>query len=315
MNEDIFNNKRLDPMLIKDEVEPFDDIDYIYELKLDGTRCLAYLDEHETDLRNKRYVYLTPIFPELKEIHKQVKNRCILDGELIVQGKDGKPIFSEMQRRCLMSNPIKVSIASKKLPATFVAYDIIYRDNELLTDLPLTERKKILEDTIIENDRISVSRFIEEQGISMFELTTKQNLEGIVAKKKDSKYYFGKRTKDWVKIKNMCDDDFIIVGYMLKKDYHRTLVLAQLNDNKEFIYKGHVSGISKEVFERVSSTDKGRNPFLYEIHDSNKDVTWIKPELVGKVEYMHKTERGFLRQPVFRGLRDDKEIEDCITKE
>jgi len=311
---DMFANKRIDPMLIKNEAAPFNDINYIYELKLDGTRCLAYLDNESTDLRNKRYVHLTPIFPELQDIHRQAKEKCILDGELIVQGSDGKPNFADIQRRCLMSNAIKINLASKKAPATFIAYDILYLNGDSLLELPLMERKALLQATVQENKRIAISRYISEHGIDLYELTVNQNLEGIVAKKKDSIYVPGKRSKAWIKIKNMCDDDYVIVGYLFK-ERGKTLILAQYNSQKQLIYKGHVTGISAETFKRVTEIDKYDCPLLPPIPDSNHNAIWIKPELVCKVEYMHKTANGGLRQPVFRGLRDDKLPGDCITKE
>ena len=142
---DLFDEKAIKPMLIKDMMNPFNLIDWIYELKLDGIRCIAYLNDFETDLRNKRNMNLLPRFPELEMIHKQVKNKCVLDGELIIL-KDGVPDFYELQRRTLLIDTFKIKLANNKYPASFVAYDIIYYNNEATTDLPLIERKKILQE-------------------------------------------------------------------------------------------------------------------------------------------------------------------------
>lgn len=112
---DLFEQKGIKPMLIGLEGEAFDSPDYLYELKLDGERCVAYLDPRSgTELRNKRDLKMLPKVPELSEIHKQVRCRCILDGELAVI-KDGRPDFYEIQRRSLMSNPLKIKLASKKI--------------------------------------------------------------------------------------------------------------------------------------------------------------------------------------------------------
>ena len=137
--------------------------------------------------------------PELSEIHKYVNCRCILDGELAVI-KDGKPDFYEIQRRSLMTNPTKIEIASKKYPACFTAFDILYYKDHSVNNLPLTKRKELLIQAVTcESDRFAVSRVIENNGIAFYNLTKEQNLEGIVAKRKDSLYYFDKRTKDWIK--------------------------------------------------------------------------------------------------------------------
>ena len=133
---DIYDAKNIKPMLIANMIEPFDDPDYLYELKLDGERCIAYLDKAETELRNKRNIRMLPKFPELSGIHKQSKVKSILDGELIVV-KSGKPDFSEVQRRSITSNQFKRNILSKQIPASFIAYDILYYKEKQVTELPL----------------------------------------------------------------------------------------------------------------------------------------------------------------------------------
>ena len=158
---DLFESKFIKPMLIGEMAEAFDSADYIYELKLDGERCIAYLDPKiGTDLRNKRNVKMLPKVPELSDIHKQVKCRCILDGELIVI-KDGKPDFFEIQRRSLTSNSFKIYLHSAKLPASFIAFDILYYNDHKTHSLPLMERKKLLEELIQDNERLSVSRYTQ----------------------------------------------------------------------------------------------------------------------------------------------------------
>lgn len=123
---DLFDKKDIKPMLIGEMTDAFDSPDFIYELKLDGERCLAYLDpKGSTELRNKRNVKMLLKVPELSEIHRQVKCRCILDGELIVI-KNGKPDFFEIQRRSLTSNEFKIHLQTQKYPASFTAFDILY---------------------------------------------------------------------------------------------------------------------------------------------------------------------------------------------
>lgn len=307
---DIFDTKGIKPMLIKDQEPVFDSIDYIYEIKLDGIRCIAYMDSNGTDLRNKRDKMLLPHVPELKDINRQVNQKCILDGELFIL-KDGKTDFYEIQRRALMTDQFKIKLASIKLPASFVAYDLIYLNDRLIIDLPLIERKKLLEELIIENDRISISRYVDEHGIRLFDLAKQQELEGIVAKKKDSKYYFDKRTPDWIKCKVMDSKDCIICGYIKKKNNMTSLILGQYDSSHNLIYKGHVTlGVSLRILNQYKYKIVDNSPFGY-APAGNAEAIWIEPKLVCIVESM-PTDKESFRQPVFKGIRDDKLPEECI---
>lgn len=308
---DIWETKNIRPMLIGTEGQPFDSDEYIYELKLDGERCITYLDRDKTILKNKRNILMLPKVPELAEIHKNVNVRCILDGELAVI-KDGRPDFFEIQKRSMMSNPVKIDMAAKKYPACFTAFDILYFEDRQVTDLSLTERKELLQKAVIsENGRFAASRFIEKNGIKFYNLAEQQELEGIVAKRKDSKYYFDKRTKDWIKIKHLQDDGFIVLGYVPKENSMNSIILGQYS-NGLLVYKGHVTlGVGGDPFRKIRALNKTSCPFS-EIPKGNENAVWVTPELVCTVKYMMKTESGGMRQPVFKGLREDKSPEECV---
>ena len=307
---DIFEAKSASPMLIAEQKEPFDSPGYLYELKLDGERCLAYLDTNGTVLQNKRKLILNPRYPELTGIHKAVKRRCILDGELAIL-KNGKPAFSEVQRRSLLSNPFRINLASKKFPACFTAFDILYVGDRQITDLPLLKRKNLLDKLVSENEQLAVSRYIVGRGTAFYDLTVKQDLEGIVAKRRDSLYVMGKRTKDWIKIKNLKDEDFVVCGYLEKGNNVVSVVLGQYREDS-LICKGHVTlGVSRESFQRIAAQKKLPAP-PFSVSKDDKHAVWLEPELVCTVKYMEKTKAGSLRQPVFKGLREDKRAEECI---
>ncbi len=271
-----------------------------------------YLSDEGTELRNKRNKRVIAIYPELKDINKQVNRRCILDGEIFVLS-NGKPDFFEVQRRSLMSNAMKISLAATKLPVCFTAFDVLYAGNEQITHLPLIERKTILNKLVTETPLFAVSRIIERNGIAFYEAAASQGLEGIVAKHKDSKYYFGKRTKEWIKIKNLCDEDFVVCGYYMKSDNVISVIIGAFVENR-LIYQGHVvMGVSRYDFQKMQAAPKAVNAF-YPDFPNFENAVWLKPSLVCKVSYMERTRQGGLRQPVFKGLRDDKIPAECMLK-
>ena len=302
---DLFHDKNISPMLLNEVKEPFDDKDYIYELKLDGIRCIAYLGK-DVVLQNKRFKDVSAIYPELSEMFKCVKKNTVLDGEIVVLS-NGKPDFYALQKRSLMTDKFRIKLAAKKNPVQFAAYDILYYDGKDLTDKPLMERKAILQEKVREGNGLSISRYIEEQGIAFFNLAKEQDLEGIVAKKKDGLYHIGKRTSDWIKIKVMQDEDLLILGYQPDEDgVPKDLILGYYDENGKLQCRGKVYlGVSKEERAFILKFEK-KNTVKRPWFEKYKNVVWLKPELVGTAHFMHETESGGMRQPVWKGLRDDK---------
>ena len=173
---DLFDKKDIKPMLIGSEKEANNDTDYINELKLDGIRCIAYLDKSNVDLRNKRNDKVLFRYPEISDINKQIKcEKLILDGELVIL-KDNKTDFYEMQKRSLMTDKFKIELKSKKYPVSFVAFDILYKDKQKLTHLELIQRKEILDSIIEENERLSVSRYINGNGLELYKLAEEKRI-------------------------------------------------------------------------------------------------------------------------------------------
>ena len=308
---DIFDSKGIKPMLIAEQVEPYDDTNSIFELKIDGIRCIAYCDSNGVDLRNKRDIKLLPRFPELRDIYKCCNAKCIIDGELNIL-INNKPDFYEVQKRTLLSDPFKMKLSYTKHPANFVVYDIIYYKDKQITEIPLIERKQILSDVITENNMLSVSRYIDTSGKMLFELAKQQELEGVVGKKKDGLYWFGKRTKDWNKVKVMADYEAIAIGYIPKPYNMTSLVLAKYDTNNNLVITNYVTlGVSlsklRQYGMKISHCPFNTVPKGYE------NAIWIEP-MVCTVEYMPSDKEG-LRQAVFKGIRDDKLPKECRVEE
>lgn len=177
---ELFEDRGVRPMLLTERSEPIESDGWLNELKLDGIRCIAYLRPGETDLRNKRNLRLLTCFPELADLHASVEGTCILDGELIIAGPGGKPDFEALQARGMMTDTVRIRLKSAQMPASFVTFDILYRNGEDLTRLPLIERKGILRETASDRGCLAVSRTIEGNAKALFDRTTEQGLEGIV---------------------------------------------------------------------------------------------------------------------------------------
>lgn len=197
---DKFKERSYSPMLMY-ETRPFNSDDYIYEIKFDGIRSFIYIDKDgKIEVRNKRNIDMTDIYPELQSIAKSVKDECVLDGELVCF-VEGKPDFYKMRKRSLMSDKFKIEIASKTAPITFVAFDVLYLNGRDLCSLQLLKRKELLSKTVKSSERIIVPDYIVGKGNELFALTVQTRIEGIIAKRIDSEYYSGKRTDVWQKIK------------------------------------------------------------------------------------------------------------------
>lgn len=297
---------KLSPMLFYEE-EVFDSKDYIYELKFDGLRCLAYLFENKTVLINKRGKDISFTYPEILNLHENAKSPCILDGEIVVM-KNNKPSFYVLQKRALLTNQFKIKLQVQKNPVTFIAYDIIYLDSELIIDLKLIERKRLLNENIKEDSKLVISRFIEEKGKDFFALAKREELEGIVAKEKKGKYFPGKRSRVWLKMKVYLEEDLVICGYTPSEYGMKDVIFGNYNENNE-LYKVAtiMSNKDKNIIMNYAKNNPGKALF------SDDNIVWMKPYLVGKVKYMMKTDNGNLRQAVFLGVRDDKVASDLIV--
>ncbi len=308
----MFRRFAASPMLIGRESEPFDDDLYIYELKLDGERCIAYLDRDTVELRNKRNNRLLAKFSELSDINAQVSARCILDGELTVF-KDGKPSFSSLLSRIMMSGRgLRAELSRDSLPACFTAFDILYYKDKDVTCRPLEDRKELLDRTVKrESERLAVSRSIRGRGVDFFALAAERGLEGIVAKRLGSVYRMGARTTDWIKIKVMQDDDFVVCGYIVGEGPLSTLVLGKYSP-QGLVYRGHVTvGAGSDSFKRAAQCERSDACPFASVPRGNDGAIWLRPSLVCTVKFMHRTSSGGMRQPVFKALRDDKRPEEC----
>lgn len=285
-------NKILRPMLLKEVDKPFNDNNYIYELKYDGIRTLMYVSSNAFKLITRNGNDVARIYPELKTVQNVVgKHKVIFDGE-IVAFKNGKPSFSELQHRNNLKNTNVIENKLVEIPVCFVVFDIIYLDKDL-TNLELVERKKLLND--FSDTDIFIKTKIYDDGLKLFSHIKKLGLEGIVAKQKTSKYICGKRVDNWLKIKNFKNQYFYVYGYKKLKDKY-ALYLGEFK-NKKLFPIGKVSVMeNNNVLKLVKKQKKINNPFI----DLDENITYVDPINKILVHYLERTENNTLRQPFIK---------------
>jgi len=307
------------PMLAQ-KAEPFDSRDHIFEVKWDGTRCISFIDveKRRFRLQNRRLLDITYRYPEF-EFYDCFSKSCIVDGEIVVL-KEGRPSFNLLQQREQVENRKKIELLSKRIPATYVVFDVLWTDGEgWTTQIPLIERKKILKENFLEEKNLMISDSIEEKGKVFFEKAIELGFEGVMGKKKESIYIPGKRTDLWLKIKKKNSIDAAVLGFMKgeggREEYFGSLVLG-LFDGERYVYIGRVgTGFDLSFLEWFSNAAKpfftDKVPFEEE-PDIKRDVQWLKPNFVAEVEFLEVSRDLKLRAPVFKRLRFDKKPEECL---
>ncbi|SFG50362.1 bifunctional non-homologous end joining protein LigD [Desulfotomaculum arcticum] len=305
----------LKPMLAV-RAKPFDHPDYIFEVKWDGYRCLAYLEKGITRLLSRNQKDLTGAFPDLADMHAMLSDLpLVLDGEIIVMA-GGKPSFDALQSRAGLKDRLQISQAVLKLPALFMTFDILYHQGKSLLDLPLHKRREVLETVIKSPGKVVVSETITEDGVDFYHACVQQGLEGIMAKQINGRYLPGNRSPLWKKIRHTLEADLVICGCRAGNGSRilGALVLGAWN-GKSFIYQGMVgTGFSKveerSLLEKMQPLKTDR-PWLTGADIPARSVYWTRPELVCQVEYLTLTREGYLRHPVYKWLRTDKDPTDC----
>lgn len=307
-------NRSYKPMLAKLAPQPFSGKDWFFEIKWDGFRAIAYVNE-ELSLRSRNQKELKYNFPELEEL-TQLAHDVVLDGEIVVM-KEGKPDFQALLERGQATSPVEIELKAKRSPVVYVVFDILAKDGVSLVDLPLTERKKILKGSVKEGNHVLLSDFVAEKGEAYYRVALEKGLEGVMAKKKNSVYETGVRSGSWLKIKKLRSCDCVIFGYTsgsgARADTFGALLLGLYDVGEKPVYVGKVgTGFSQAVLQTLSGrftqlkTDKA--PFEPDIPD---EVTWLKPEMVCEVGYQVVTRDVRLRMPRFLGLREDKLPSEC----
>ncbi|MFL6251032.1 MAG: non-homologous end-joining DNA ligase [Actinomycetes bacterium] len=308
-----------EPMMAVLTAKPFDDDEWLFEVKWDGHRCLANLGT-STRLTSRTRRDMTAQFPELIDMHRQLAARnAVVDGEIVALDRDGRPSFERMQDR-FHRTPEELARNKGRVPVQFLAFDLLWLDGRPLLELPLHERRARLEEVLVETKDIRLSQVVEGAGTAFFDHVKALQLEGIVAKRADSCYRPGVRSADWRKIKALCVQDCVIVGWTPGKGGRAatlgSLLLAVYDDGR-LRYAGNVGtgfthAFLADLLDRLQELQVPRPLFEgFEGTLRPRGARFVRPELVCEVEYLRWTEDNKLRAASFKGLRPDKPPTDA----
>ena len=282
--------------------KPFSSKDWLFELKLDGYRAIAEISKGNLLLYSRNGLNMLSRYPTIAAALEKIKTEVILDGEIVLLDENGKPDFQKLQNYQ----------ENKQYQLVYYVFDILSMQKKDLKGILLLERKKLLKKLLKRSASIRYCDHIEENGVGFFKKIIASDLEGIIAKRKDSLYTPGIRTREWLKIKNHKSQEAIIAGFTAPKRsrlHFGSLLLAQYKRGK-LQYIGHAgTGFTdktlKELMQKMKPLITDKSPFEINIK-TNGPVTWVKPVLVCEIGYYEITENGILRHPVYKGLRTDK---------
>lgn len=275
-------------MLLKEEEKVVQDKEFLYEIKFDGIRALIYVSKNSFKILSRKGNDLTNKYPELKEIQKIVgDHQVIFDGEIIATN-NGLPSFSLLQQRNRIKKVIDEII--EEIPVTFIAFDILY-DNKNLMSESLLNRKKILEK--YNDTNYFIKSKVYDNGINLFKMIKKVGLEGIVEKKKNGLYFEGERTFDWIKVKNIKVDNFLVHGYLEKTNTYSLLLGEYKRESLKYVGKVSVNK-KHEIMNTLKKMKKTNNQFV----NFDEKATYIIPIKKVRIHYLERTNYGMLRHAV-----------------
>ena len=291
--------------------------EWLYEIKWDGVRALCLVKNGKCEMESRRGNRCEQQYPELRDLPEHVNAKTAwLDGEICVLDENGRARFESIQPR-IGANARDVPRLAEKTPATLFLFDVLYVDGYDVRGVALEERRQLLEALVTPSERIRVSEAFDTDGAHMFEAARQMGLEGVVAKDRRSTYE-GRRSKSWLKLKVLNEQEFVIAGFTKgEREYFGSLVLG-VHENGALRHAGQVgTGFDhktmKAIYERLEPLITKTSPFAAK--PRIKDVTWVRPEVVCQVRFLEWTSDGMLRAPVFVGLREDKAPEQVEREE
>jgi bifunctional non-homologous end joining protein LigD len=301
--ESAFDPKTLRPMLATRGHLPATDSEWAYEIKWDGYRALCFVDDGTVRLFSRNNLETTARFAYLARTPESwVSERAIFDGEIVALTEAGIPSFALLQQHQKHSATLK-----------YIVFDILALNDSGLLGEPWEKRRKLLESVIQSDARWELS-LVHDKGAELLEVTKDRGFEGIVAKKRNSRYEPGKRSNQWIKIKNSLGQEVVIGGWTegegSRSNWFGALLVGYFEeDGATLRYAGRVGSgfgnlLLRDLHKKLSSLEQSENPFSDPV--PSRRTHFVKPELVAEVDFTEWTSAGIMRQPTFKGLRIDK---------
>ncbi|HEV7331325.1 MAG TPA: DNA ligase D [Flavisolibacter sp.] len=294
------------PMLATLIDEPFDNKDWLFEIKWDGYRAVAYCQGESVELVSRNLKPFTQKYAPVAQALRDLNIQAVFDGEIVAVDEQGLANFQALQN--WQNTPVQLR---------YYIFDLLWLNGQDLTQLPLIQRKQILEEVIpADLEHLRYSDHVEEKGKSFFKAAVKQGLEGIMAKRVNSIYQVGTRTPDWAKIKVAMRQEVVIAGYTeprKTRKYFGSLLLG-VYEGEKLVYIGHTgSGFTtktlEQIYKKLQPLIVSKSPFA-KTPKTNMPATWVKPQLVCEIKFIEWTSDRIARHAIFMGLREDKKATD-----
>lgn len=308
----MITNTPLEPMALVLVEQPFDDPNCLYQIKWDGVRMVAYMDESGLLLFNRKQRERTANYPELQEIKTALKARsAILDGEIVALGEGGKPDFSNILKRDLALRSDKIASLVRMIPIYYLVFDLLYLDGRWLIDLPLTARQERLADALRPTAHVQLVAN-HSSGVQLFNLMREQGMEGIVIKEKAGSYHIGERHPTWKKVKNFRTLFAVVGGVSLRGGQVNSLLLGLYQEGRLHYIGKAGSGLTGDQLRAltafVGQLPRQPHPFssLPQLTAGTRydQIAYLPPQLVVEVQFLEWTSDLTLRAPSVRGFRE-----------
>ncbi|MEU7695410.1 non-homologous end-joining DNA ligase [Microbispora hainanensis] len=313
------------PMLARLGPLPSPGSEYAYEMKWDGVRALGYVEDGTLRLVSRNGKNVTVAYPELAGLAAATGGHAVvLDGEIVAFDQQGRPSFEALQPRMHQRDPLKIRQLLGTTPVTYLLFDVLHVDAATTIALPYTERRSRLEDLVRTGPHWAVPPYYTGCGEHALADSRRLGLEGVVAKRLTSPYRPGRRSPDWVKVKNFRTQEVVVGGWRpgegRRANTIGSLLVGVNDDSGRLRYAGSVgTGFTDEALrrlaERLAPLRRDTPPFEGITREEAKGCHWVEPVLVGEVRFAEWTGEGRLRHPSWRGLRDDKEPSEVVRED
>jgi bifunctional non-homologous end joining protein LigD len=318
--------KKLKPMLATLSSRlPLDEDAWAFEIKWDGVRAIAYSEAGTLRLESRTLREITSHYPELRALGRELGSAdAVLDGEIVAFDDAGRPSFERLQGRMNLASEGAIRRRMADCPVTYLIFDLLYLDGRSLLDLPYAERREQLEALELDGPSWQTPSNHRGEGKALLRLTEERGLEGLVAKRLDSRYLPGRRSRAWLKVKHTRSQELVIGGWLPGKGGREGTIGALLvgyhtedDEGQRLRYAGRVgSGFTEAELERLAGQleplETRKSPF--EGRPPPKQAVFVEPRLVAEVAFREWTAAQTLRAPVYKGLRTDKDPAEVVLE-